>query len=256
MKKILISNDDGVHALGLNVLKEVLCETADVTVVAPQEERSTTGHTLTVDNVLRVEEVSPNAYGCSGYPADCSLMGFGHILKDKRPDLIVSGINRGGNLGQDIYYSGTVAAAREATFHGIPSIAVSLDVDFNARTEVFHYETAARFIQKVLSLDVEKHIDPYTLLNINVPNVPAEQVLGHEITYTGFRHYTEDIVSRTDSRGREYFWIGGKYQGFDKSLEGSDCDVVDKNKISITPLDLLNRYDCLKQKWREIFQAI
>lgn len=256
MKRILISNDDGIHALGLNVLKEVLSSDCEVTVVAPQEERSTTGHTLTVDNVLRIEKLNSNSYGCSGYPADCTLMGFGHILKDKRPDLVISGINRGGNLGQDIYYSGTVAAAREATFHGIPAIAVSLDVDFNVETSIYHYETAALFIKKVLNLDVEKQLDPHTLLNINVPNVDEKDVLGHEITYTGFRFYTEDIVRRVDSRGRPYFWIGGKYQGYDQSLEGSDCHVVGQNKISITPLDLLNRYECLKQKWRDIFQAV
>lgn len=256
MKNILISNDDGIHAAGLKILRDTLREVANVTVVAPQEERSTTGHTLTVDNVLRIEEVEENSYGCSGYPADCSLMGFGHILKDKRPDLIISGINRGGNLGQDIYYSGTVAAAREATFHGIPAIAVSLDVDFNAVTKTYHYQTAANFIKKTLMLDVEKHLDPYTLLNINVPNIQDEEILGHEITYTGFRYYTEDIVKRIDSRGRNYFWIGGKYKGFDESLVGSDCCVVSKNKISITPLDLLNRYDCLKRKWIEIFQAV
>ena len=137
MMNIVLTNDDGVNAPGINILRESLREIANVIVVAPLAERSTTGHTLTLDTTLRLQEISEDVYGCSGFPADCSLMAIGHLFKNqntkyfgKKIDMVISGINRGANLGQDVFYSGTVAAAREAAFHGIPSIAVSSCMDF------------------------------------------------------------------------------------------------------------------------------
>src|SRR5690606_11886896 len=126
--------------------KNVLDQIGDVTVIAPLEERSTTGHTLTLDHPLRLVEIERNVYGCSGYPADCTLMGLAHVMKENKPDVVISGINRGANLGQDIYYSGTVAGAREAVFHNVPAIAVSLVVDFQKGHEQPHYEVAANTV--------------------------------------------------------------------------------------------------------------
>ena len=133
---ILICNDDGVYATGIKKLRDSLKEIANVTVVAPLEERSTTGHTLTLDHPLRIVEIEENVFGCSGYPADCSLLGVAEIMKYQKPDLVVSGINRGANLGQDIFYSGTVAAAREAAFRDIKAIGVSSVIGLGSENEV------------------------------------------------------------------------------------------------------------------------
>lgn len=250
--KILITNDDGVHALGLKVLAATLRKWADVTVVAPLNERSTTGHTLTLDHPLRLVEIDQQVFGCDGFPADCALMGVAHVMKKARPDVVVSGINRGANLGQDLYYSGTVAAAREATFRGIPSLAVSsaLDLKKEHLTEA-HFQVAADFVSDFLKEDMHQQIKDMELININVPDVEFDQLKGVEVTKTGFRRYSEDISERHDFKDRKYYWVGGVYSGFDPIL-GSDCLAVDQNKISLTPLNTLeyqtDRLDTWKQK--------
>jgi 5'-nucleotidase len=249
--RILICNDDGVHADGLKILARELRKIAEVTIVAPLEERSTTGHTLTLDHPLRLVEIEKDVWGCSGYPADCALMGVAHIMKDRKPDLVVSGINRGANLGQDIYYSGTVAAAREASFHGVPSISVSSVLDFLPKhTKVFHYETAATFIAQLVGHNVHKHISPLTVLNINVPNLPSSELKGVSVARTGFRRYSEEIQERVDFRDRSYFWIGGIYKGFN-SDELSDCSVTDEGRISLTCLNLLGHGSDEIEKWAQ-----
>lgn len=254
--RVLICNDDGVHAPGINVLKDVLSEVADVTVVAPLEERSTTGHTLSLDNPLRLIEISKDVYGCSGFPADCALMGLGHVMKNDKPDLVISGINRGANLGQDIYYSGTVAAAREATFHNIPAIAVSSVVDFLSKVPTKdYYETAANFVKELLLNNVVSMIKPMHLLNINVPNISQKDIQGVEITDLGFRHYSEEITEREDFRGRKYYWIGGIYRGhFGKA--GSDCFSVEQSKISLSPLNLLNQVADKSDEWSKFINKL
>lgn len=248
--RILICNDDGVYAPGINVLAKELSEIADVTVVAPLEERSTTGHTLSLDNHLRVVKVDENRYGCSGYPADCALMGFGEIMKDNPPNLVVSGINRGANLGQDIYYSGTVAAAREATFHGIPAIAVSTVIDFNdsKNQNKEYFETAAKVVRNAIEKGIMEVIPKMSVVNINVPNIPFEEIVGHEVTTLGFRRYSENIQKRFDFRDRPYYWIGGIYQGHNDE-EGSDCNAVDAGKVSMGMLNLLNGPTDTENTW-------
>lgn len=254
---IVISNDDGVYAPGINVLFEVLSEIANVVMVAPLEERSTTGHTLTLDHPLRVVKIKENTYGCSGYPADCALMGFGHIVDKSTVDLFISGINRGANLGQDIYYSGTVAAAREATFHNIPSISVSSAMDFesNKTPNNDYFYTAANFIKKLVLADIHKHIDPMTVININVPEVKESELKGVEVTHLGFRKYSENIDKRSDFRNREYYWIGGNYNGHNNDA-GSDCSVVDEEKISVTCLNLLSQTTEEPSKWRRFLDQL
>ena len=242
---IVLVNDDGVHAPGIKALKASLSEIAQVIVVAPLQERSTTGHTLTLDHTLRMEEIDEHVYGCSGYPADCSLMALGHLFKnkdskyrDQKIDLLISGINRGANLGQDIFYSGTVAAAREATFHGIPSIAVSSCMDFKTTDKQNeYYYTASNFIKTLVQSNISKTIPPMTLLNINVPWCSEAEINGLKVTKVGFRKYSEEIDERLDFRGRKYYWIGGIYRGFE-SFEDSDCLAVEQKMISLSPIKL------------------
>jgi len=242
MLNILLVNDDGVHAPGINILRETLSSIANVVVVAPMEEKSTTGHTLTLDHTIRISKIKEDIYGCSGFPADCSMVGIGHIFKKelngRKIDLVISGINRGANLGQDIYYSGTVAAAREAAFHGIPSIAVSSCMDFRKiHNETDYYFTASNFIKKLVQLNISNFIPRMTVLNVNVPWCSIDKIKGLKVTKVGFRKYSEDIDEREDFRGRKYYWIGGIYHGYDE-FEDSDCVAVENSQISISPIKL------------------
>lgn len=234
--KLLLSNDDGVLAPGIRALYQELSAPFDATIIAPLEERSTTGHSLSLDKPLRLERLEENIYGCSGFPGDCILMGLGHVMKEKRPDVVVSGINRGANLGQDLYYSGTVAAAREAAFHSVPSIAVSLS--FGDLLTTHHYDTAAKFIRSALEIGLHRVIRPLTLLNVNVPNRPYSEIKGVRLTKIGFRRYSEEIHARIDSRGRDYFWVAGIFEGNEKTPD-SDCVAVDDGYIAVTPHNLV-----------------
>jgi 5'-nucleotidase len=236
--KILLSNDDGVHAPGIRTLFKELTPHYETTMIAPLEERSTTGHSLSLDKPLRLERLENGIYGCSGFPSDCVLMGLGYLMKNDRPDLVISGINRGANLGQDLYYSGTVAAARESAFHRVPSIAVSLA--FDKVNEIHRYETAAEFIRLCVELEMHKFIPPMTVININVPNVDFRDLKGARLTEIGFRKYSEEIHARTDARGREYFWIAGIYQGHGENPQ-SDCQAVEEGLVAITPQSLIDR---------------
>lgn len=236
--KILLANDDGVNAPGIRALYKELSPHYPTTIIAPLEERSTTGHSLSLDKPLRLERLEDNIYGCSGFPGDCVLMGLGHVLKGDRPEVVVSGINRGANLGQDLYYSGTVAAAREAAFHQVPSIAVSLV--FNNVADPHLYETAALFIKWCLEAGLHKALPEMTLLNINVPNLEMKDIKGCKLSEIGFRRYSEEIHVRMDARGREYFWIAGHYEGYEKNKD-SDCEAVHNGYIAITPQALISR---------------
>lgn len=235
--KILISNDDGVHASGIRSLHKELSSKFDATIIAPLEERSTTGHSLSLDKPLRLERIENNIYGCSGFPGDCVLMGLGHVLKNNRPDVVVSGINRGANLGQDLYYSGTIAAAREGAFHNVPSIAVSLV--FEKMTDEANYSAAATFIKWCIEEELHKLIPPLTVLNINVPNLEMGKIKGCKFAEIGFRRYSEEIHARIDTRNREYFWIAGVYEGFTPGAQ-TDCQVVNDGFIAVTPQSLVD----------------
>lgn len=236
--RILLANDDGVHAPGIRALYQELSPHFETTIIAPLEERSTTGHSLSLDKPLRLEKLEENIYGCSGFPGDCVLMGLGHVMKSNRPDLVVSGINRGANLGQDLYYSGTVAAAREATFHHTPAVAVSLV--FDDLLTKHHYETAATIIKWCAELGIHKHIPPMTLVNINVPNRELKNIKGAKLTEIGFRRYSEEIHARIDARNREYFWIAGIYEGYTPQPD-SDNEAVAQGYVAITPHCLVDR---------------
>jgi 5'-nucleotidase len=236
--KILLSNDDGVHAPGLKFLYEELKKLGTVKVIAPLEEKSTMGHSLTLHKPLRLLQISKDFYGVSGSPADCVYLGMRHVLKEK-PDLVVSGINRGANLGQDVYYSGTVSAAREGCMLGIPSYAVSLDVDFKNRKpeSKLHYRSAAKMALKVIKEFHGRGFPKFTLLNINVPDRPLNRIKGILPARQGFRFYSSDVLKRTDHRGKDYFWVGGQYHGFEQETD-TDCAVVHKGYVAVSPLKL------------------
>ncbi len=239
--RILISNDDGVHAPGLKILEKELRKLGDVWVVAPLDEKSTAGHSLTLHKPLRIiplKELGKNYYGVSGSPADCVYLGVRQVM-GFTPDVVVSGINRGANLGQDVYYSGTVSAAREACILGIPSMAVSLAVDFRLKKNEasMHYASAARLALQVLKkLDLGT-IPRHSLLNLNVPDEPLSRIRGIKTARQGFQIYSGGILRRKDHRGKDYYWVGGKYCGFRRE-EGSDCTTVAEGYASLTPLKL------------------
>lgn len=235
---ILIANDDGVHAQGISVLKATLEKEFEVTLVAPLEERSTTGHSLTLDKPLRLVQLSKNVWGCSGFPGDCTLMGLGVVCKDKRPDFVITGINHGANLGQDLYYSGTVAAAREGAFHGVPALATSL-VYKRAGEANHHFETAAQIALWVAQSGILQLLPSLSLLNLNVPDQPLREIKGLKFTQVGFRHYSEEVHKRVDARDREYYWIAGHLQGHRKD-DMSDCQAVEEGFASLTPHALIS----------------
>lgn len=236
MTRILVSNDDGINSPGLLHLKQALDSVGEVTVIVPDREWSASGHAKTMHKPLRIGQVElpdgSQAYVSSGAPSDCialAVLGFLPQL----PDLVVSGINLGANVGHDITYSGTLAAAFEGTVSGIPSLAVSLDTHEDA-----NFTYAARFVaylaEKVLGRGLPRNV----LLNVNVPNVPAGEIDGVEITRLGRRLYRDKLVKRQDPRGREYYWIGGdRPTGFAED-EGTDIWALARDRVSITPIHL------------------
>ena len=234
--KILITNDDGFDATGIKELEAGLAGLGELTIVAPDREQSASGHSLTLQHPLRIDERSPNHYAVDGTPTDCVFLGVNHVMRTERPDLVISGINRGGNLGDDITYSGTVAAAFEATLLGVPALAVSLEI-----AREYHFATASRVAREV-ALKVLAHGMPAdTLLNVNVPDLPWENLAGFRITRQGKRSYSDVVRENVDPRGRHYYWIGGEVmQG--EALKGTDAALVRDGFVSITPihLDLTN----------------
>ncbi|MDA8793291.1 5'/3'-nucleotidase SurE [Bacteriovoracaceae bacterium] len=230
--KILFANDDGIYADGINQLYNHLNSISgyECYMVAPSEERSTTGHSLSLTSPLRVKKLNDFKYSCSGFPADCVLVGLGHVFKDVDFDLVISGINHGANLGQDLFYSGTIAAAREATYQGVPAIATSqiLSSDVDA-----DYLIGSKVIQFFLEQGVHKKIKPQNLLNINFPSVNnLSDIKGIKVTDIGYQKYTGDIITREDFRGQKYIWVGGHYKGFEE-VPGTDCYESAQGYISL-----------------------
>lgn len=230
---ILVTNDDGIQSEGLVALAQELEALGEVYVVAPDRERSAASHALTLHSPLRVEEIQRRWFAVDGTPTDCVNLGVnGRMLLPRRPDLVVSGINKGANLADDITYSGTVAAAIEGTLLGIASVAVSLVARRN-----FNFTPAARFTTRVASKIAQHGMPADTLLNINVPNLEEESIRGVLITKMGKRVYGDSIVENVDPRGRKYYWIGGDELRH-RDIEGSDISAVMAGYISLTPLHL------------------
>ncbi len=244
---ILVSNDDGIQSEGISALEEALRKLGEVYTVAPDREQNSMSHALTLHRPLRVQEVGPRRFAVDGTPTDCVKLALSGLLP-VRPNLVVSGINKGPNLGDDIIYSGTVAAAIEGTLLGIPSMAISL-VTFRD----FVFQAAAEFAVTLASRVLEKGVPPGTWLNVNVPPTPKHEMRGWRLTRQGKRHYSEKIVERVDPRGRKYYWIGGDDLGFSQE-DGTDCVAVQEGFISVTPLQVdLTNYRFLQETQALLF---
>lgn len=228
--RVLITNDDGIGAAGLAALTACAQEIYDdVHVVAPMQEQSGVGQGLSLHRPLRVLPAGDQHWSVSGTPVDCILVALGHLLHDKPPDLVLSGINHGPNIGWDIYYSGTVAGAREAVFHGIPAVALSL-----VGVQPFPFARVQPMVVDILRALRPDRIAPEVCVNVNIP---ADAHGGVQITRLGHRSYGNDIVARDDPRGRPYYWIGGQHPTID-AVPGTDGAAISANYISITPLGL------------------
>ncbi|MEE8427116.1 MAG: 5'/3'-nucleotidase SurE [Woeseiaceae bacterium] len=239
--KILVSNDDGFLATGINVLTEALAEIADVVVVAPDRNRSAASNSLTVHSPLRVSKIAENRYSVDGTPSDCVHLALTGLLDDE-PDLVVSGINHGANLGDDVIYSGTVAAAMEGRFLGLPTIAVSLAGD-----RLTHFDTAARVVTEMVQKLERAVLAPDITLNVNVPDRPYEELTGVIAARLGFRHKAEPVIRTRDPHGRTIYWVGPAGKGQDAG-PGTDFHAIDQGAVAVTPLKVdLTRHDSLPQ---------
>lgn len=239
--RILVSNDDGYLATGINVLASALEAVADVVVFAPDRNRSAASNSLTLSTPLRVKQVGENRYSVNGTPSDCVHLALTGYL-DYEPDLVVSGINHGANLGDDVIYSGTVAAAMEGRFLGLPTIAVSL-----VGHKLAHFDTAARVVQDMVQKLASSALSADVILNVNVPDRPFDELTGIMAARLGFRHKSEPVVRSKDPHGRTIFWVGPAGKGQDAGV-GTDFHVVEQGGVSVTPLKVdLTRHDSLPQ---------
>ncbi len=235
--RILVSNDDGVLAPGINCLARELENIASIDVVAPDRNKSGASNSLTLTQPLRVKVLDNGYVSVEGTPTDCVHLAVTGYLKSE-PDLVVSGINDGANLGDDILYSGTVAAAMEGRYLGLPAIAVSL-VGHNVK----HYQTAATITKEIVLRLRDNPLPKQTILNVNIPDVPLKEIKGIEVTRLGTRHCAEPIVKEKDPRGRTIYWVGPPGTEED-SGSGTDFCAIKRGFVSVTPLKLdMTQYD-------------
>lgn len=229
--RILISNDDGIHARGLAALIGAAEGLGELWVVAPEHEQSATSHALSLHHPLRIKQQEERRFSVDGTPADCVYVAVNHLMKDARPALVLSGINHGPNLADDVIYSGTVAAAMEGSILGIPSIAFSL-----VTRRTFEFAHAAQFARALVKTALASQLPPRMLLNVNIPAYPP--LKGYQVTRLGRHSYGADVIEKEDPRGRKYYWIGGT--GYEHVKEpGTDVTAVhDEQLVSLTPLIL------------------
>jgi len=234
--RILLSNDDGFDAPGMVTLKKIAAALSDdVIVVAPAKEQSGASRSLTLHDPIRINKYSDTEYSVSGTPTDCVMMALNYIFKDSPPDLILSGVNRGGNLGEDVLYSGTVAAASEGTLLGVRSVAISQCI---LDPENIHWDTAEKMAPEIIKNLLEMEWGSGTLMNINFPPVPVEEVKGIQATRQGKRDLSNLLIdARVDARGTDYFWLGYR-PSIGEPSEGVDLHAVSTGYISVTPLNL------------------
>ena len=239
--KILVSNDDGYMARGINALADALSEIAEVIVMAPDRNHSGASNSLTLHAPLRVHEVEKNRYFVNGTPSDCVHLALSGYLSDD-PDLVVAGVNHGANLGDDVIYSGTVAAAMEGRFLGLPAIAVSL-VGQHGR----HFDAAARVACDLVKRLQSNPLPGDVVLNVNVPDLPFDDLAGVEVTRLGFRHRSEPLVENKDPQGRTIYWIGPAGPGQDAG-PGTEFAAIERGAVAVTPLKVdLTRHESLPQ---------
>ena len=237
--RVLLSNDDGYEAPGIKALADGLRELADITVVAPDRDRSGASNSLTLDFPIRARDVDERVIRVDGTPTDCVHLAITGLLEEE-PDMVISGINSGANMGDDVLYSGTVAAAMEGRFLGLPAIAISLvGPEFN------HYQTAAQVARLIVYQLQAEPLPQDTILNINVPDVPWEQVAGIEATRLGHRHKAEPVIKSRDPRGRDIYWVGPPGAEQDAG-PGTDFYALRNNKVSVTPIQVdLTRHESI-----------
>ena len=237
MIRILVSNDDGIYAEGIRALADALRPLAHVTVVAPDRNRSGASNSLSLSRPVRLKTIAPDCISVEGTPTDCVHIAITGLL-DVLPDMVLSGINAGGNLGDDVWYSGTVAAAMEGRFLGLPAIAFSLVGD-----DQKHFATAAQVAVVLFNYLLHHKLPASTILNVNIPDVPYDELQGFEITRLGTRHCAEPTIKSTDPRGQPIYWIGltGKEED---AGPGTDFHAIKQHKVSVTPLRLdLTHYE-------------
>lgn len=238
---ILITNDDGIRSEGIIKLYEELKASYEVVIVAPDRERSAISRALTLHRPLRVEKFDEDKFSVDGTPTDCVNLAVNCLFKN-RIQMVVSGINKGANLAEDITYSGTVSAAMEGLLLGVPSIAISL-----AARQDFLFETAAKIASFFTKYVLKKGLPYDTLLNINVPNRPYEELKGIRVTRMGKKRYSDQVIEEVDPRGQKYYWIGGEEIGYEK-LGDSDMEAIAEGFVSVTPIHLdLTNYAALER---------
>lgn len=248
--KILVTNDDGIHAQGIHALIKELSSIAELYMVAPDRERSGTGHSITVFDPIRVVKTNPpgvkQGWIVGGTPVDCVKMAIARLI-DEKIDLVVSGINHGPNLGTDVLYSGTVSAAAEGVIMGCPSMAISL----NSYKDEHNFDFAAKFARRMVNMLIKQGINKNTLVNINIPDLPEPDIKGIRITQLGVRNYDNLFEERQDPRGNTYYWLGGGVLE-EEQHEESDVYAVSQGYISITPINLdLTDYQLI-QRYRNV----
>jgi 5'-nucleotidase len=231
--KILVSNDDGYRAEGIGRLRQAMSSLGDVTVVAPDRNRSGAGNSLTLDVPLRVFQSEPGVHYVAGTPTDCVHLAISGLF-DFEFDMVASGINDGANLGDDVLYSGTVAAAIEGRFLGLPTVAVSLCCSPESGR---HFDTAARVAQTVVAALLQRPLDPGLILNVNVPDLPWSELKGYASTRLGFRHRSDALIPARDPKGHPVYWIGPAGAGADAG-SGTDFLAVEQGFVSVTPLSI------------------
>lgn len=235
--KILISNDDGVYAPGLRFLAESLAKIANITVVAPDRNRSGASNSLTLTRPLRIKQLDNEYYSVDGTPTDCVHLAVTGFLETKM-DIVVSGINDGANLGDDVLYSGTVAAAMEGRYMGLPAIAFSM-----AGEHIQHYRTGAEVARELVSKMKSAVLPSQTVLNVNIPDIPLAEIRGVQITRLGKRHLAEPMVKGIDPRGRPIYWVGPPGAAADAGI-GTDFYAISQGYVSVTPLQFdMTNYD-------------
>lgn len=229
--RILVTNDDGITSPGIHAVAAALGALGEVWIVAPDRERTAVGHAVTLHKPLRLTKMAPRVFMVNGTPVDCVNLALVKVLPG-RPSLIVSGINRGVNLGDDVMYSGTVSGALEGTILGIPSIAVSQEGN-----ETFRFDVGAQYAARVAAEVLRHGLPPETILNVNIPNVPVRSIKGVKVTCLSRRRFNNPIVEKVDPRGRKYYWIAGTRQSWSREKD-ADHEALEQRMVSVTPIHL------------------
>ena len=250
MMRILVTNDDGIHSPGLTILAKALAAIGEVWVVAPDRERTAVAHAVTLHKPLRLQQMAPRTFAVNGTPVDCVNLAVLKIMP-KPPAIVVSGINKGVNLGDDVMYSGTVSAAMEGTILGVPSLAVSQE-----GWDAFRFTVGAIYAVRVARLVLAQGLPEETLLNVNIPDRPRHEIKGVRITCLSRRRFDNPIIEKVDPHGRKYYWIAGKRVSWSRSKD-ADHEAIEEGNVSVTPIRLdSTNHSVLDQfrSWESVIQ--